>query len=167
MEIYRDIQGYEGLYAVSNFGNVKNTRRNKVLKCKITKWGYHKVNLSKDGVLKTYLVHRLVADTFIPNPDNLPQINHRDECKTNNRVDNLEWCSDGYNQNYGTRNERISRSKINSPLISKPIVCVETGIVYQSGYDVERRLGYDQGNVCNCCNGKNKTAYGYHWQYIT
>lgn len=112
IEIWKDITGYEGLYQVSNLGRVKSTQyfhgtNERILKPISTHNGYFRVHLRKDGKLKTFKIHRLVAEAFIPNPDNLPQINHKDEDKTNNRVDNLEWCSARYNCNYGGRNELI------------------------------------------------------------
>lgn len=111
MEIWKDIEGYEGLYQVSNEGRVKSfwSGKEKILKqhnCK----GYLEVGLyKKEDKQKYKLIHRLVAETFIPNPNNLPQINHKDENKTNNSVDNLEWCSRSYNINYGSRNEKVGK----------------------------------------------------------
>ena len=114
-EMWKDIPGYEGLYQVSNLGEVrglkhKGSNKVKTLKQATNKRGYKRVNLSKNGKKKNYLVHRLVAMTFIPNPDNLPQVNHKDENPSNNNVNNLEWCTSKYNINYGTRNERTSGS---------------------------------------------------------
>ena len=119
-EIWKDIKGYEGLYQVSNTGKVKSLEKLKwngrgyqklperIMKGKKCGRGYLQVRLFKDGKSKNYYLHRLVAVAFIPNPDNLPQVNHRNEIKTDNCVDNLEWCDAKYNSNYGTKNQRIA-----------------------------------------------------------
>ena len=107
-KIWKDIKGYEGLYMVSNGGDVKSVK-NGILKPSVYKGtGYYYVGLYKDGKRKGYTIHRLVADAFIPNPNNLPCVNHKDESKINNNVENLEWCTHRYNSNYGCRNEKIS-----------------------------------------------------------
>lgn len=115
-EVWRDIPGYEGLYQVSNIGNIRSlnymkTGKVKRLKPSIDKRGYKRVSFSHKGKCKCYLVHRLVAQAFIPNPNNLPHVNHKDENPSNNCVWNLEWCTREYNMNYGTINERISKAK--------------------------------------------------------
>lgn len=122
IEVWKDIRGYENLYQVSNFGNVRSLDRSivrkngekltvhgKVLKPVISK-GYCYVRLNNCGVWKDEQVHRLVAEAFISNPNNLPEVNHIDEDKTNNYIDNLEWCSRKYNINYGSRSEKFSKS---------------------------------------------------------
>ena len=122
-EIWRDVKGYEGLYLVSNYGKVKSVDRYVIARkgvkkpCKgqllavfHNKKGYPTVYLSKEGVTKKRYIHRIVAEAFIPNEDNLPQINHKDEVKTNNNVENLEWCSARYNSLYGTRIERRKKT---------------------------------------------------------
>ena len=161
IEIFKDIEGYEGLYQISNYGNVKSlgndkTRKEKILKIKKTILGYLTVNLSKQGKYNTYRVHRLVATAFIDNPQNLPEVNHKDENKTNNHVINLEWCERKYNVNYGTRTDKCS----------KQVLCVETGVVYPSTIEVERQLGFNNANIGKCCLNKLKTAYGYTWCYV-
>ena len=113
-EIWIDIKGYEGLYQVSNLGRVKSLskyagnslRKEKILKNYKDKDGYVKVILCKNNKTRFLSIHRLIAEAFIPNPDNLPQINHKDECKSNNSIDNLEWCSCKYNINYGNRTKK-------------------------------------------------------------
>ena len=118
-EIWKPIKNYEGLYEVSNLGRIKGVTRyvkgkvgyriqkEKIRKCEVSSNGYLHVLLCKNGKYTTHNVHRLVAGAFIPNPDNLPEINHKDENKENNCVDNLEWCTRKYNMNYGTTQSRI------------------------------------------------------------
>ena len=127
MEEWRSIPGYEGLYEVSSYGRVKSLERYKsnnggiqlikerILKPNNTKKGYLTVQIRN----KKFKVHRLVALTFIPNPENLPQVNHKDEDKTNNNVDNLEWCDAKYNSNYGTSIERMINTKIEKGYYNK------------------------------------------------
>lgn len=110
-EIWRDINNYEGLYQVSNYGRIKRLGNAKNMKEKILRpikhsRGYLRIGLHKNGFQKDYFIHRLVAQAFIINSINLPEVNHRDENKHNNKVCNLEWCSSKYNANYGTRNDR-------------------------------------------------------------
>lgn len=107
----KDINDYEKLYAITEYGEVWSYKRNKFLKKCLTKSGYYIVNLHKNGVMKSYRINRLVAIAFIPNPNNLPLVNHKDENKLNNSVDNLEWCDIKYNNNYGNRNKKLSESK--------------------------------------------------------
>ena len=111
-EIWKDIKGYEGIYQVSNFGRIKSSYTKRILKGGKNKAGYLLVGLYKQGVLSRKSIHRLVAEAFIPNPDNKPEVNHIDENKTNNMVSNLEWMTAKENINHGTRNERsnITRS---------------------------------------------------------
>lgn len=115
MEKWLDIANYEGKYQVSNLGNVRAINFHRSGKPKILKLqknnGYCSVGLTLNGITKHYLVHRLVGCAFIPNPDNLPQINHKDENKTNNVVDNLEWCTQTYNLHYGTHFERCGQTR--------------------------------------------------------
>lgn len=119
METWKDIKGYEGLYQVSNLGRVKSLNYNhtgnvKVISSRVCNSGYLRVQLHKDGVRKKLLIHRLVAEAFIPNPLNLPEVNHKDEDKTDNRVENLEFCDRTYNINYGDRNTKSSNSQMGS-----------------------------------------------------
>ena len=114
-EIWKDISGYEGLYQISNLGNVKSlnysrTGKERILKPGTDKDGYLLVTLYKNRNKRPFKIHRLVAKAFIPNPDNKSDVNHKDENKTNNCVDNLEWMTRMENNNFGTRNERISKS---------------------------------------------------------
>ena len=115
-EVWKDIEGYEGLYQVSNLGNVRSLKyaggnKVKLLKQYTDKKGYKRIGLYKNGKYKLYMVHRLVTIAFIPNPNNLPIINHKDEDKTNNNVNNLEWCTYEYNNTYGTARKRASESR--------------------------------------------------------
>lgn len=112
MEEWKNVIGYEGLYEVSNKGNVRNVRRNKLLKLSKNRYGYIQVYLYKNGIRTVFTVHRLVAQAFLPNPDNLPEVNHRDEDKTNNRVENLEFCDHKYNVNYGHRTKNIVNTRV-------------------------------------------------------
>lgn len=176
-EIWRDIKGYDGLYQVSNFGKVKRLhtckkqgtgnyeRQEKILSQKINNKGYLLVDLYKNNKRKQLLVHRLVAQTFIPNLNNLPRVNHKDENKSNNKVKNLEWCSQKYNMNYGTCAERIGK------LNSKPIIAIDkNGSItkFQSSKEAERKLGVSSGNIYDCLYNKRnrKTAGGYKWQFV-
>lgn len=114
IEEWKDIKGYENKYQISNLGRVKaldyrRTGKEQIISIKNNK-GYSEVALWKDSKRKMFMVHRLVAQAFIPNPNNLPQVNHKDENKTNNIVENLEWCTQSYNNSYGTRLERVSSS---------------------------------------------------------
>ena len=112
MEEWKNVIGYEGLYEVTNMENVKNVRRNTLKKKKKTNYGYIQVWLYKNGIRTGLRVHRLVAQAFIPNPDNLPEVNHKDENPINNSVNNLEWCSRKYNVNYGHRTENAINTRV-------------------------------------------------------
>ena len=165
MEIWKDIPGYENLYQVSSYGNVRSLNyRNKHithnLKLYLDKHGYYRVDLHKNGKIEKWLVSRLVATVFIPNPHNLPQVNHKDENKTNNNVKNLEWCTNEYNHNYGTRNERVGKS------LSKKVICITTGEIFNSMREACRKYNIHTGSMTECCQGKRKTAGGYKWEYF-
>lgn len=169
----KDIPGFEGKYAVTSCGKVWSYKYKKFLKPKTVR-GYHMVDLFKNGEGKKspIYVHRLVAITYIPNPDNLPCVNHKDESRTNNCVGNLEWCSYQYNNTYGTRMEKVKASgatknlwKYGVEAIKQAVLCVETGVVYESEMEAARQLGISHSHIGCCCNGKRKTTGGYHWQF--
>ena len=171
MEEWRDILGYEGLYQVSNEGRVKRLYRSKerILKLRDIR-GSFRIWLYKDKQVKTFGIHRLVAQAFLPNPDNLSEVNHKDENKYNNHVENLEWCDRLYNLNYGTRNQRIACSHINGKDSKKVLQLTlnnEVVAEWPSVREIERQTGWRNGNICSCCRNEphHKTAYGYKWQY--
>lgn len=164
-EIWRDIEGYEGLYQISNKGNVKSLYKGseRILRPWDNGCGYMNIGLFKNGMLKCIKVHRLVAITFIPNPYKLPEVNHKDENKKNNCVDNLEWMIHRDNLNYGTRNERAGYSR------SKPILQYSKSGEFirewQGSREVERVLGIYNTSIIQCCKGNRKSAGGFIWKY--
>lgn len=166
MEIWKDIKGYEGLYQASNLGRVKSFHTNfnskGYLKPRLSKDGYYSVTLYKNGKSKQFKVHRLVAEAFVPNSDNLPQVNHKDENKLNNNVDNLEWCTAKYNINYG-EGAKIRMKKIKSKL-SKPVHCIDTDEIYESAIEAERQTGIQ--HISEVCSGKRESAGGMWWEYL-
>ena len=173
MENWKAIAGYEGLYEVSDLGRVRSLKygKEKILKQGKNNRGYLHVCLFKDGHVKTLKVHRLVAEAFIPNPNNLETVNHKDEVKTNNIVGNLEWMSRADNINYGTHNKRVAESHINNPSLSKQVQMLDksTGellATFPSTHEAERVTGIAQPHICSCCLGKLKSAGGYIWRYI-
>lgn len=173
MEVFKDIKGYEGLYQISNYGRVKslnynNTGKERILIPGKGRSGYLQVKLCKKGKQKNHLVHRLVAQAFMPNPDNLPEVNHINEVKTDNRVENLEFCDRKYNTNYGTGIQRKAEKQINGKLSKTVYQYSLNGVLvaeYPSTNEVERQLGYSHGNISKCCNGEYKQVYGYIWKY--
>ena len=154
-EIWRAVVGYEGLYEVSNFGrvmslNYAHTGEKKLLKFGIIYNGYRQVQLSKDGKRSMKLVHRLVAEAFIPNPNNYPCVNHKDERPENNCVENLEWCTYEYNINYGTANERRGNTHRNKKY--HPANASKRVIAYKNGVVINEYSSYTEASKdLNCC----------------
>ena len=147
-------------YSVDEFGNVFNNKGVK-LKPEVTNKGYLRVSLSNETVKhKRFSVHRLVAEAFIPNSNDLPQVNHKDENKRNNYVGNLEWSNALDNLNHSRVIDKASIAK------ERKIKCVTTGKVYNSLKDAARELGVYHSNLVACCNGRRKTCGGMVWQYV-
>lgn len=186
-EEWRPVKGYEGLYEVSSFGRVRSLDRvviandgkkyhriGKILLNHIDNWGYYYVGLCKAGGRILKKIHRLVAEAFIPNPDNLPQVNHRNENHSCNVPDNMEWCDAKYNSNYGTRGKRIG--KANKGRISechrkkmKPVLqyTLDGQLVaeYESMHDAERKTGFARANIKISCIGKREVSNGFVWKF--
>ena len=159
-EIWKDCKGYEGLYQVSNLGRVWNIKLQRYLKGSHDKDGYIQVYLTaKNGKCKKEFIHRLVALAFLDNSNNYPQVNHKDENKQNNCVDNLEWCDAKYNANHGTRNKRVSKAN------SISVYCFELDKTFYGAREAERELGINHSSISKACRGKQKTAGGYLWEY--
>lgn len=175
-EEWRPVVGYEGLYEVSSFGRVRSLDKYKkqwrggkifvqgrIMQPKTKKNGYLGLILSKNGKQKNVLIHRLVAKAFIPNPHNLPCVNHKTECKTFNHFSALEWCDVSYNTKYGSGIKRTAEK------LSKPIVQLSLNgnfiKKWESATVVERELGFFKTHITKCCRGKLKSAYGFKWEY--
>lgn len=168
VEIWKDVQGYEGLYQVSSFGRVKRilkTKPNRILTPSCDKDGYKRLSLCKENKARTFSVHRLVAVSFIPNPNNYPVINHKDENKGNNNADNLEWCTVQYNTRYKDVHIRKSR------YLCKPILQFSLNGAFirkwESQVEIEKVFKKSHRNISACCNGHKgrRTAYGYIWKF--
>ena len=168
-EIWRDIPGFER-YQVSSLGRVKSLRKTVTIMSPSKSSRYCQVTLYKNGKRHYRKVHRLVAEAFIPNPDNLPCVNHKNEDKTDNRVDNLEWCDAKYNNNYGYRSMKMAQSLSGKdiPLKYKAIEQLDLDGNIVRTYQAIKQVadyGYNQSTICNCCKRKTKTAYGFYWRY--
>lgn len=182
-EIWKDINGYEGKYQISNYGRVKSIKRptnnqycreDYLLKQKVSRTGYYSVGLSDEcKKQKWFLVHRLVATAFIPNPNNLPQVNHKDENPSQNCVWNLEWCDSKYNNSYGNHAKVYEKEifKKNRPDRSKAVIQYDLNgkpiNKYPSISEAERVTGIKNSHISYCCSKKygNRTAGGYKWEY--
>lgn len=177
-EVWKPVPGYEGLYEASSHGRIRSIerfvyhrrwgrfqkRKSVILKPAVSSRGYYTVVFGINGTRKAYAVHRIIAETFLPNPNNLPVVNHKDEDKTNNAVSNLEWCTQKYNINYGNGLKRRATAQSISkkgkhysprtefkpgnalPSKMRPILCVETGVLYRSMKD-----------ACKDCNVSRST----------
>lgn len=184
-EVWKDIEGYEGLYKVSNLGNIYSYKSKRKLKLSSQLNEYLTVQLFKNKIGKRLLVHRLVAKTFIQNPDNLPQVNHKDENKQNNNADNLEWCTAKYNMNYGkgaktrhlktdykTISEKMKKSQYSSGNNNAtPVIQLDRKGNFIKRYECEadalRELRAKSNHIPEVCKGKMKSFYGYFWKYAT
>jgi len=172
-ELWKDIPEYEGLYQVSNLGRVKALERyvknhskmqklnEKIKKNSIKKNGYASTILWKENKYCNVLIHRLVAEMFIPNPNNLPQVNHKDGNKQNNNVENLEWCSSEYNINHAFDNSLINTRKKILQIKNNKIIKIWGSIL-----QIEKELGISNSNIVSVCKGKRKSARGYQWRYV-
>jgi len=161
-EIWKPIPDYEG-YEASTQGRIRNSRTGRILKPGLRS-GYLHVDLQR----KSKYVHILVAQTFIPNPDNLPQVNHRNENKEDDRVENLEWCDAKYNANYGTRNERLKKSNYNLGKSKEVYQYSTTGDfirTWESTRTVEEYMNICHTSISKCCRGITKTCGGFIWRY--
>lgn len=147
----KDIKGYEGLYAVTSCGRIWSYRSKKFLKPKLMWNGYLRVDLRLNGGHNYRYIHRLVAETYLSNSDNLPQVNHKDEIKTHNWLSNLEWCSGKYNSCYSN---------------AKKVQCIETGEIFNSVTDAANSINRGVNTLSTCLNGRTKTCAGLHWTYI-
>lgn len=191
-EVWKPIKDFECLYEINNLGEirsldreviysngVKHIHKGKMLKPRKDKYGYLNIVLNKNGKSKTFKVHRLVAITFIPNPNNLPEVNHKDENKLNNSINNLEWCTSKYNCNYGNHSKNISKSLTGRTLSeqtkklmsdSRSIKVVQLSLndelikIWNSLRETDK-FGYNHSCVSACCRGIKKTHRGFKWIY--
>lgn len=159
MEKWKNIQTYKG-YQASSEGRIRNINKGIILtQYDRNKQGYKAVTI--DG--KPISVHRLVAEAFLPNPYNYPVVNHKDENPSNNCVYNLEWCTQQYNCNYGTRNKRIG-DKRGTPIISIDKDGKEC--YYKSAFECCYKTGYDFSNILKCCKGQRQKAHKHKWMFV-
>lgn len=182
--MYKDIERYKGKYQIDENGNVKslnyrgNTKTEKNLKPLLRNNGYLYVDLYDfNGMSHKENIHRLVAEVFIPNPLKLPCVNHKDENKTNNNKNNLEWCTHKYNSNYGTNPQRLSENAKAKPTWQKAVEKSKIKVkqltlndelikIWDSFADIAREFNIQNAsNIVACCKGKKKTSYGYKWNY--
>ena len=190
-EEWRDIVGYESYYQVSSLGRVMSLERwvqdrfgmkapyripPKILKPKRSQSGYLFVHLSKDGKAHPHRIHRMVAEAFIPNPDGLPTINHKDENKENNHVENLEWCSIAYNNDYGTRQQRVQMSQkhrravcmmsLNGDVLRTFPTCLSAArYITGESSGKSQRVRVTDNNIRRACRLHRHIAYGYRWKF--
>ena len=170
-KLWKEIPDTDGKYLISTdgevmaisrrvkFGNVYRWTKTKLLTQRDNGKGY----LELEFLGKHRYIHRLVAEAFIPNPQNLPQVNHKDENKSNNCVENLEWCDRVYNTNYGTGIERSKEKRFGDRFV---VINLDTGEVYQTPKDASRASGIHNDSISRVCKGKSKTAGGYRWRYL-
>ena len=168
---WRDITGYEGRYQVSNLGEIRSLNYGRTGKTRIMKLhnngkGYKQVILCKNGNQNCFYIHRLVAEAFLPNPNSLLEVNHKDEDKSNNIWTNLELCDHKHNCNHGTRNERMRES------LGKPIKCITTGEIFNSATEASQHYKIHRSNIVMCLKGRinsaGKDSEGNKliWEYI-
>lgn len=183
-EEWRDVVGYEGLYKVSNKGNVKIVDRydvrkdrwgnnikyhvkSKIKKTCLNNKGYCMISLTKNNKTKTFLVHRLVAQMFVDNPNNYTEVNHIDENKENNECNNLQWCDRKYNNNYGKQDKECRR--VTSKWRMKKVKQFDLNGNLINTFDgiriAEEKTNIDNRNIIKCCKNKVKTSGGYVWKY--
>ena len=147
-------------YTISEDGEIRNSK-GKIIKGEISNTGYRRVSLSNNDVKhKKMSVHRLVAETYIPNPHNYPEVNHKNENKLDNNVNNLEWCSTLDNLNHSRVIEKASVAKF------RKVKCVTTGKIYNSIKEASDELGLYHSNIVACCNGRRATCGGLEWEYV-
>ena len=170
-KLWKEIPGTDGKYLISadgevmaisrrvKFGHVYRWTKTKLLTPRDNGKGY----LELEFLGKHHYIHRLVAEAFIPNPYNFPCINHKDENKENNSVENLEWCDYSYNTNYGTRTKRAKEKRFGGRFV---VINLDTGDVYQTPKDASRVTGIHNDSISRVCKGKSKTAGGYRWRYL-
>lgn len=199
-EIWKDVVGYEGFYLVSNIGRIATLSHNVeyvsvydgieikktfgakqcLRKLHRGKHGYIECTLRDSKRVKLMKVHRIVAQAFIPNPNNLPEVNHKNEDKTDNRSENLEWCTQKYNANYGTRNNRLKSSiscahkrgayqnanqKSRKAIIGISLID-NTTIIFEKSADLHE-CGFERHLVSKCCRGLRKDHKGYKWMFLS
>ena len=172
IEIWKDIKGFEGLYQVSNFGRIKSLERinvlgrrvkERILKPKINSCGYYQAQLCKNSKVRHYMVHRLVYEAFNGQiPENM-QVNHINEIKADNRLENLNLMTPKENTNFGTGIER--RAKKRSKVVLQFDLNDKLIKEYQSAHQVERETGFGNSYIVKCCKGNRKQAYGFKWKY--
>lgn len=164
IEIWKDVLGFEGLYKASSHGRVWSIRTNKEMKGVPDSYGYLRLGLYKENKRKYNSIHRIVAESFIPNPENKPQVNHIDENIKNNTLKNLEWVTEKENSNHGTRNIRMAKTKHKK--IDRYSLDGEYIDSFNSIKEAKDFLGCkDDSNISKCCKGKMKSAGGYRWKY--
>lgn len=190
-EVWKDIEGYEGVYQVSTYGRVKSLDRyilksdgvtsfvkGRILVLAIDKDGYTRIGLCVSNIKKYVYIHRLVAQTFILNPNNLPKINHKDMSPNikegvpvNNYVENLEWCTNQYNNTYGNRLEKFSKTMRERKHINGGRTVYQYDLdynlikVWNTVLSIEKELGFCESSIRRCCYAKIKQCYGYIWSY--
>ena len=171
-EIWIDVPGFEGLYQVSNTGRIKSFKKSSkhgcqaehFLKPTLASNGYYQVTLYGELKKKKFQVHRLIAQCFIPNPENLPQINHKDENPANNSADNLEWCTAAYNSAYGTARLRMMITK--SKMVEQYLPSGQFLARYVCSSIAQEITGISHKLIQQCCSGSIKSACGYVWRYV-
>lgn len=183
-EVWRQIEGFEGYYSISNTGRVKSLERyvktprgennlrivrERILCTTIDKYGYESVRLRKKGKTYPRTIHRLVATAFVDNPENLPCVNHVDENKLNNNFSNLEWCTVHYNNVYNGRQEKINKILRNKDYEKIKRTCLSTGevTIYSSKRDMYRKTGLSRKEVSKCCKGLRDIYKNSKWEFLS
>lgn len=166
-EQWKEIYGFNVLYEISNLGRVRTKYTKGKVYCKDYNYlipvdngnGYLKFNWKSKNKNHTVYLHRLVAEAFIDNPKGYKEVNHIDEDKTNNCVNNLEWCDHQYNSKFGTKNERAKKKR------QRDILCIDTGIIYHTLQEIVNEYNVSKTAISNCLHGRCKTCAGKHWRY--